>query len=101
MNDDVQNSQARRPIIQTVPITGFSAEITRLDYIAPLAVFVAFFSIVALISLTCLLWCCVESMDDVNIFRRVLLFYETILLFRIGYNFSPSIQISRGSGVKS
>uniref|UniRef100_A0A914Z089 Uncharacterized protein n=1 Tax=Panagrolaimus superbus TaxID=310955 RepID=A0A914Z089_9BILA len=41
-----------------------------LDYFAPIAVWICFFSIVLGISVTCILWCCVSDKDDQTVFAK-------------------------------
>uniref|UniRef100_A0A914C873 ATP synthase F0 subunit 8 n=2 Tax=Acrobeloides nanus TaxID=290746 RepID=A0A914C873_9BILA len=41
-----------------------------LDYFGPLAVWICFFSIVFIISVTCILWCCVSEKDDSTVFAK-------------------------------
>ncbi|VDN03602.1 unnamed protein product [Thelazia callipaeda] len=41
-----------------------------LDYFGPVAVWISFFSIVFIISVTCILWCCVSESDDKTVFAK-------------------------------
>jgi len=41
-----------------------------LDYFGPLAVFISFFAILFIISVTCILWCCVTENDDSTVFSK-------------------------------
>ncbi|CAJ0933660.1 unnamed protein product, partial [Mesorhabditis belari] len=45
-------------------------QLNTLDYFGVVAVWVAFFSVVAIISMTCILWCCVTKDDDVTVFQK-------------------------------
>ncbi len=42
-----------------------------LDYFGPLAVWISFFAIIFIISVTCILWCCVTENDDSTVFAKV------------------------------
>ncbi|VDM15915.1 unnamed protein product [Wuchereria bancrofti] len=42
-----------------------------LDYFGPIAVWISFFSITFIISVTCILWCCVSKTDDKTVFAKV------------------------------
>ncbi|KRZ37215.1 U3 small nucleolar RNA-associated protein 15 -like protein [Trichinella pseudospiralis] len=46
------------------------AQMTTLDYFAPLIVFVLFFLIIFIISATCILWCCIGKEDEQTIFAK-------------------------------
>uniref|UniRef100_A0A1I7Z2N9 Protein S-acyltransferase n=1 Tax=Steinernema glaseri TaxID=37863 RepID=A0A1I7Z2N9_9BILA len=41
-----------------------------LDYFGPLAVWISFFAIAFIISVTCILWCCVSENDDSTVFAK-------------------------------
>jgi len=45
-------------------------ELEVLDYFGPLCVFAAFFIVVFIISITCLLYCCVSDADDMTMMRK-------------------------------
>ncbi|VDP02562.1 unnamed protein product [Soboliphyme baturini] len=46
-------------------------QIDVLDYFGPVCVFISFFAIVFVISVTCILWFCVSDTDDVTVFSKV------------------------------
>lgn len=46
-----------------------------LDYFGPLAVWISFFAIIFIISVTCILWCCVSEKDDSTVFAKVNFFF--------------------------
>jgi hypothetical protein len=46
-------------------------ELQFVDYLGPLAVFIVFFSIIFVIAVTCILWCCVTEKDDKTVFAKV------------------------------
>jgi len=41
-----------------------------LDYFGPLAVWISFFAIIFIVSVTCILWCCVTENDDSTVFAK-------------------------------
>uniref|UniRef100_A0A914H0Y0 ATP synthase F0 subunit 8 n=1 Tax=Globodera rostochiensis TaxID=31243 RepID=A0A914H0Y0_GLORO len=41
-----------------------------IDYFGPLAVWIVFFSIIFVVSVTCILWCCVSETDDATVFAN-------------------------------
>uniref|UniRef100_A0A7E4V815 Movement protein n=1 Tax=Panagrellus redivivus TaxID=6233 RepID=A0A7E4V815_PANRE len=41
-----------------------------IDYFGVVAVWLIFFSIVFIISVTCILWCCVSDKDDSTVFAK-------------------------------
>ncbi|MFH4976050.1 hypothetical protein AB6A40_002759 [Gnathostoma spinigerum] len=41
-----------------------------LDYFGPVAVWISFFAVVFIISVTCILWCCVSPDDDSTVFAK-------------------------------
>ncbi|CAI5455104.1 unnamed protein product [Caenorhabditis angaria] len=41
-----------------------------IDYFGVIAVWLLFFSIVFIISITCILWCCVSKNDDPTVFAK-------------------------------
>ncbi|KAI1724356.1 neuropeptide-like peptide 36 [Ditylenchus destructor] len=41
-----------------------------IDYFGPLAAWIVFFSVTFIISVTCILWCCVTEKDDVTVFAK-------------------------------
>lgn len=42
-----------------------------IDYFGPLAAWIIFFSVVFIVSVTCILWCCVTEKDDTTVFAKV------------------------------
>ena len=42
-----------------------------IDYFGPIAVWISFFAIIFIISVTCILWCCVSDKDDSTVFAKV------------------------------
>uniref|UniRef100_A0AC35U1N4 Uncharacterized protein n=1 Tax=Rhabditophanes sp. KR3021 TaxID=114890 RepID=A0AC35U1N4_9BILA len=40
------------------------------DYFGPLAVCICFFCVIFIISVTCILWCCVTENDDSTVFSK-------------------------------
>lgn len=53
-------------------------ELTPLDYFAPLIVFLCFFVVVLIISVTCILWFCTTEADDVAVFSKVSQFFDLV-----------------------
>ncbi|KAK6113252.1 Uncharacterized protein BM_BM2332 [Brugia malayi] len=45
-------------------------QLDMLDYLGPIAVWISFFSITFIISVTCILWCCVSETDDKTVFAK-------------------------------
>ncbi|OZC10923.1 hypothetical protein X798_02067 [Onchocerca flexuosa] len=45
-------------------------QLDMLDYLGPIAVWISFFSITFIISVTCILWCCVSEADDKTVFAK-------------------------------
>uniref|UniRef100_A0A915D9Q7 ATP synthase F0 subunit 8 n=1 Tax=Ditylenchus dipsaci TaxID=166011 RepID=A0A915D9Q7_9BILA len=41
-----------------------------IDYFGPLAAWIVFFSVTFIISVTCILWCCVTEKDDTTVFAK-------------------------------
>uniref|UniRef100_A0A183CB77 Small integral membrane protein 13 n=1 Tax=Globodera pallida TaxID=36090 RepID=A0A183CB77_GLOPA len=41
-----------------------------IDYFGPLAAWIVFFSIIFVVSVTCILWCCVSETDDTTVFAK-------------------------------
>ncbi|VDN25272.1 unnamed protein product [Gongylonema pulchrum] len=41
-----------------------------LDYFGPIAVWISFFSMIFIISVTCILWCCVSETDDKTVYLK-------------------------------
>ncbi|CAB3399726.1 unnamed protein product [Caenorhabditis bovis] len=41
-----------------------------IDYFGVIAVWLLFFSVVFIISITCILWCCVSKSDDPTVFAK-------------------------------
>ncbi|KAL3075192.1 hypothetical protein niasHS_013415 [Heterodera schachtii] len=41
-----------------------------IDYFGPLAVWIVFFSVIFVISVTCILWCCISETDDITVFAK-------------------------------
>uniref|UniRef100_A0A0K0FTK8 Uncharacterized protein n=1 Tax=Strongyloides venezuelensis TaxID=75913 RepID=A0A0K0FTK8_STRVS len=41
-----------------------------IDFFGPIAVWICFFSVVFIISVTCILWCCVTEDDDSTVFAK-------------------------------
>lgn len=50
-----------------------------IDYFGVVAVWLCFFSIVFIISVTCILWCCVSKDDDQTVFAKVCFFLYILL----------------------
>uniref|UniRef100_A0A915HQI5 Transmembrane protein n=1 Tax=Romanomermis culicivorax TaxID=13658 RepID=A0A915HQI5_ROMCU len=71
----VSRSNATSPKHQIM--VSLKQELSVLDYFGPLCVFVSFFVIVFLISVTCILWFCVSDVDDVNVFTKFPVVVET------------------------
>ena len=46
-------------------------QLNAIDYFGVVAVWLCFFSIVFIISVTCILWCCVSKDDDQTVFAKV------------------------------
>uniref|UniRef100_A0A0R3RMT8 Uncharacterized protein n=1 Tax=Elaeophora elaphi TaxID=1147741 RepID=A0A0R3RMT8_9BILA len=46
-------------------------QLDMLDYLGPIAVWISFFSVIFIISVTCILWCCVSETDDKTVFAKV------------------------------
>jgi hypothetical protein len=46
-------------------------ELQFIDYLGPLAAWIVFFSIIFIVSVTCILWCCVTEKDDQTVFAKV------------------------------
>uniref|UniRef100_A0A0N5AB02 Uncharacterized protein n=1 Tax=Syphacia muris TaxID=451379 RepID=A0A0N5AB02_9BILA len=44
-----------------------------IDYFGPIAVWISFFAIIFIISVTCILWCCVSENDDSTVFAKLVL----------------------------
>ncbi|KAL3075471.1 hypothetical protein niasHS_011978 [Heterodera schachtii] len=40
------------------------------DYTGPLVVWIVFFSVIFVISVTCILWCCIKKDDDPTVFAK-------------------------------
>jgi len=45
-------------------------ELDMIDYFGPLAAWILFFSIIFIISVTCILWLCVSEKDDSTVFAK-------------------------------
>ncbi|VDM78648.1 unnamed protein product [Strongylus vulgaris] len=46
-------------------------QLNAIDYFGVVAVWLSFFSIIFIISVTCILWCCVSKDDDSTVFAKV------------------------------
>lgn len=46
-----------------------------IDYFGALAAWIVFFSAIFIISVTCILWCCVSKYDDKTVFSKVYFYY--------------------------
>ncbi|RCN37626.1 hypothetical protein ANCCAN_16475 [Ancylostoma caninum] len=45
-------------------------QLNAIDYFGVVAVWLSFFSIIFIISVTCILWCCVSKDDDSTVFAK-------------------------------
>ncbi|KAK6759875.1 hypothetical protein RB195_021443 [Necator americanus] len=45
-------------------------QLNAIDYFGVIAVWLSFFSIIFIISVTCILWCCVSKDDDSTVFAK-------------------------------
>uniref|UniRef100_A0A1I7X6T2 Small membrane protein n=1 Tax=Heterorhabditis bacteriophora TaxID=37862 RepID=A0A1I7X6T2_HETBA len=45
-------------------------QLNAIDYFGVVAVWLCFFSIIFIISVTCILWCCVSKDDDSTVFAK-------------------------------
>lgn len=60
-----------------------------MDYFGPFAAFFCMFGIVAIVCSTCILWWCIEDVDEINIFKKVSggFIKENKILFTLIINF--------------
>ncbi|CDW52791.1 hypothetical protein TTRE_0000105301 [Trichuris trichiura] len=57
-------------------------ELQVLDYFGAICVFISFFVIVLIVSVTCILWFCVSENDDMTVFAKVFSFENRFQKFK-------------------
>ncbi|CAK5089806.1 unnamed protein product [Meloidogyne enterolobii] len=62
-----------------------------LDYFGPLAASIVFFSVIFVISVTCILWFCVSEKDDQTVFDKVFFNFKRGFLGFLGGIFSQKL----------
>lgn len=66
-----------------------------LDYFGPLAASIVFFSVIFVISVTCILWFCVSEKDDQTVFDKVFLILKGVLggIFLGNFSEAPEMRL--------
>ncbi|GMT04227.1 hypothetical protein PENTCL1PPCAC_26401, partial [Pristionchus entomophagus] len=55
---------------QFIQMVDLKQQLDVIDYFGVVAVWLCFFSVVFIISVTCILWCCVSKDDDSTVFAK-------------------------------